>query len=316
MATHFQFDKYYNNFPKTSKEIDFKSFWSTAVNQVRSVSMQSETKLNAKASSSKFNVYDIKFRSYQKILIYGRLYIPKKKKKTNPIIFCNDYNTPNIYKKYKLPEDFSYLFLTLRGHHTLNFTIEEDEKNEKLTPNFLIENIYEPKHYYLTGLYLDIVRSIDFLRLNKNIDCSSISIIAKGISVSAALLAQSFNKRIKCLVLDSPNFVDLETSQNKSLSDATNEINKFISSLKRDRAKIKSNLSYYDGVNFADKVDIPILMVVGLRDHLSCPKASFGLFHHFNCDKTIEIYPDDGNECGGPKQFTKSLKWIKNHLKN
>ncbi|MBN1499542.1 MAG: acetylxylan esterase [Spirochaetes bacterium] len=318
MATLLQFDKYINYFPPLTKEPDFDHFWSIMTNEVKKVSMQGEYVLNKKRSNSRFNIYDVTFRSYMKTIIHADLYIPvnaKNKIKPKPVIICHDYNSINQYKGYGVLENYAYLYIKMRGHHSIIEPLPNTpEAKEKTTPGFMTEQIYEPKNYYLTGVFLDLYRSIDFLRLVKEIDCSEIAIIAKGISASAALFTQCYNKRVTKLVLDSPLFVDLETSQNLSKSDSSSEINSFISTLKRDKIKIKKNLSYFDGLNFTQKVDSDILMSIGLRDDISPAKCALSLFHYLNCDKTVEVYPEDNNECGGMEQFQKSLKWIKSRM--
>ncbi len=315
MATLLQFDKYINYFPGFTKENDFDHFWSIMANEIKKVPMQSEYVLNKKRSNARFNIYDVTFRSYMKVVIHADLYIPKNTEKPKPIIICHDYNSINQYKGYGVLENFAYLFLKMRGHHSIIEPVPtQTENKEKSTPGFLTEQIYEPKNYYLTGVYLDLFRSIDFLRLVKEIDCSELAIIAKGISVPAALFTQCYNKRVTRLVLDSPLFVDLETSQNLSKADSTAEVNSFISTLKRDKIKIKKNLSYYDGLNFSSKVDSSIMMSIGLRDDLSPAKCALSLFHYLNCEKIIEIYPEDNNECGGVDQFQKALKWLKHEM--
>ena len=35
-----------------------------------------------------------------------------------------------------------------------------------------------------------------------------------------------------------------------------------------------------------------------------------GLFNNLQGEKTIEVYPDDGNEAGGDKQKIKAIDWL------
>jgi cephalosporin-C deacetylase-like acetyl esterase len=37
-----------------------------------------------------------------------------------------------------------------------------------------------------------------------------------------------------------------------------------------------------------------------------------GLFNNVQSEKTIEIYPDDGNEVGGESQVIKAINWLTN----
>lgn len=314
MATISQLDKFYNNFPSLSREAGFDNFWKTGINQIRNISMQPEITKNKRKSSARFTVYDVIFKGFEKVSVYGQLYIPINISKPRPIILLHDYNKEMLYNKYGLLEDYAYFFLKLRGHNIINFSqkdVQQNQSNIPETPEYLTENILYPDKYYLKGMFLDVYRSIDFLRLQKQINCDNITIIAKGISASAALFTAAYNKRVKNLYLDSPGFIDLENFHNLSKSDATKEIHNYISSNRKIKSIIKKNLTYFDGVNFADKFDGNLLFSTGLKDTVSPPKCVLGLFHKLNCDKTIEIYPDESNECGASLQFAKALNWIK-----
>ena len=138
--------------------------------------------------------------------------------------------------------------------------------------------------------------------------------IGKGFGASAALFAACYSKRIKSLVLDSPSFCYLELSQNISRSDVTYEINSFLSKNKSKKKAIKKNLSYFDAINFAEKVNIPILSAVGLKDTISPPECVFALFNHLKCEKTMEVYPEDDHNAGGEVQFKKAVQWTREIL--
>ena len=127
----------------------------------------------------------------------------------------------------------------------------------------------------------------------------------------AAVFTAVYSDRISGIVLDTPSFCYLELSQNKSSADASNEINSFLLNNQSKKKTVKKNLSYFDAINFSDKVNCPILTTVGLKDILSPPECIFALFNHLKCDKTVEVYPEDGNQAGGEQQIKKSINWLK-----
>ena len=150
--------------------------------------------------------------------------------------------------------------------------------------------------------------------MNNKLDCSSIGLIGKGFGAAAAIFTSAFSERVKAIVIDSPSFCYLPLSQNLSSSDATTEINDFISNHRSKGKQVKKNLTFFDSINFSDMIKCPVLTIVGLKDTLSPPECAFALFNHLLTEKTVEVYPDDGNSTGGNKQFIKSLDWIKKIL--
>jgi cephalosporin-C deacetylase-like acetyl esterase len=188
------------------------------------------------------------------------------------------------------------------------------KKNERELPGYFTDGISDPSAYYVKGVYCDLLRAVDFLRLNRKLDCSSMAVIGKGIGAAAALYCASVCDRITALVLDSPAFVNLDEWNNNSEGDIAAEIADYLRINPSSRQRVKENLSYFDALNFSESVSCDVLMAVGLRDVISPARCSLALFNHLLCDKTIEVYPDEGNEAGGEKQFRKSLAWIRKRL--
>jgi len=301
-----QFDKYFLNLPPINRADDFKKFWDNAVNDLKKIPIEPKKIQNSKKSSSSFSVHDISFKGFMKSPVYGELLLPVGKKKPSLVIFIHDYNTlPKIAHK-DLDPAMAYFFPLLRGHNI----ITETESGEQESPGYLTENILNKETYYVKAVFLDILRSIDMLRLEGSVDCNNIGIIGKGLGAAASVFAAYSSNRVSAVVLDTPSFCNIELSQNISTGCAAGEINSFIQATKRKKKEIKNNLSYFDSINFADSVKCPVLTTVGFKDTISPPECVFALFNHLLCEKTMEVYPDDGNTAGGINQFKKSISWL------
>jgi cephalosporin-C deacetylase-like acetyl esterase len=319
MATLVNFDQYYQNYPEIKKELDFEIFWKDALFDLKKFPIEPEFKENKRRSNANFTVYDVLFKSFGKTQIHSRLVIPKKAKKVlRPVIMVHDYMAVDPYKGYALKKDFAYLLIELRGHHIIKNTKAKTEGKKSVdqeSPGFMIENILDPENYYVKGVYLDILRSIEVLRLNENLDCSRIGIIGKGLGAAAAVFAASRSDRICGVVLESLAFADLEKSQNMAEGYITEEINEFANKARGRKKVLKRNLTYFDAINFADTVKVPVLMVTGTKAHSSPTECVFSFFNYLPIhDKTIEVYPDEGVDAGGNKQFTKSINWLKRRV--
>lgn len=314
MATLLNFDQYYNNYPEIKRELDFGLFWKNALSELKQFPIDPEFREQKRRSNRKFIVYDVSYKSFLKTTVNGRLYIPvKSKTPPKPVILVHDYMNIEPFKGYGVSPDFAYLFLELRGHHIIKNAASHDSKGGSIeSPGFMVENILDPDNYYLKGVYLDVLRSVEVLRLNRDLDSSSMAIIGKGLGGAAAVFAAAYSNRIKAVVLDSLNFADLETSQNLSTGYISEEINTFANKVRGKKKILKRNLTYFDAVNFADRLsECPILMTTGTKTPSSPTECVFSFFNYIPTEeKTIEIYPDEGIEAGGNKQFQKSLKWI------
>lgn len=318
MPAYVDFDKFFLNLPPVSKEDDFERFWNDAVKDLRRVSMETESKPNTHRGAGRFDVSEISFASVGKTRVNAVLYVPKSVEKPRPVIIIHDYITTDPYKGFGLDERMAYLFLQLRGHKHLKEMLAAQAKGSSKVhrelPGYLEEKILEPDRYYMRGVYLDTLRSIDLLRLNKKIDCSSIGIIGKGLGAAAGVFVASQSKRITALVIDSPAFTHLDVWHNESSGTIAEEITGYIRRNPGKRNVVKRSLSYFDTIAFSEEITCPVMMAVGLQDEIAPPQCSFALFNHLLCDKEAQVYPDDGNEAGGEKQFRKALKWLRKNI--
>lgn len=303
------FDKYFLHLPPLNVMEDFDSFWNKSIKEMNKIPINPNLLINKRKTSDKYSVFNVSFNGFMKTKINGELLIPRGVKKPKIIICIHDYNSVVKYSQDNLNEKAAYFFITLRGHDKLP-KLNDTGDDRAISPGYMVEHILNIELYYAKAVYLDIFRSIAMLRLNSDLDCSNMGIIGKGFGAAAAIFTTAYSDRIAATVLDSPSFCYLSLYQNISVSDLANEINNFISSKKVKKKQLKKNLTYFDAINFTDKIENPVLATVGLKDRISPPECVFALFNRLLCEKVVEVYPDDGHNAGGRKQFKKSINWL------
>jgi cephalosporin-C deacetylase len=302
------FDKYFLNLPPQDKKNDFDQFWEKAIAEIKKIPLETELVKNGKRTTHRFASYDVSYKGFTRTTVTGELLIPRGTPKPKVIIYVHDYNSEVQFSQQTLDDSVSYFFINLRGHTEI--VRHADTEEEPASPGYMVENILDRDTYYVKAVYLDLYRSIDMLRLIPDINCSAIGIIGKGFGAAAAVFTTAFSDRVAALVMETPAFCHLSLSQNISESDASNEINEFVSTVKAKKKQIKENLTYFDALNFADRIGCPVLATVGFKDTLSPPECVFSLFNHIRSEKVIEVYPEEGNTAGGNAQFKKSIQWL------
>ncbi len=300
-------DPYFLNLPPFDRAPDFGKFWNNAISEIKKTPLEPVVNPDNKHSTHRFTHYIVTFRGFTKSRMHATLLIPRHVPRPQVVMIIHDYNTKPRTSQGHLNENLAYLFVTLRGHDNLP---EQVEGEKKKTPGYMIENILDRETYYVKAVYLDAYRAVDLLRLLSQLDCSRMGVMGKGFGAAVAVFVTANCPRVQAMVLETPSFCHLAENQNLSTSDQATEINDFITERKNRKKQVKENLSYFDALNFSDSITCPVLVTMGLKDTIAPPLCSFGLFHHLLCDKTAEIYPDDGNEAGGDVQFRKSLAWI------
>ncbi|MCX8122670.1 MAG: acetylxylan esterase [Spirochaetes bacterium] len=307
MALVSDFDRYFLHLPRISHPENFDTFWQNAINELKKIPIDVQYVHNKRKSTGKFSAYDMTYVGYNKMQLFATLYIPDKITKPRVVILFHDYDDMESYSQFPIDLPFAYCFVELRGHRNIMHFDQEENKY----PGFMAEGLLDKDEYYVKGLYLDGLRTIDALRLHNELDCSKIAIIGKGLGSAVAVFTAANSNRVVALVLDTPSFCYLEMAQNIAKSTIANEINSFIEQHRSKKSLIKKNLSYFDTLQFVNQVTCPVLTIVGFKDILSPAECVFALFNHLRCDKTIEVYPEEGHSAGGIEQQKRMVEWIK-----
>lgn len=311
------FDECFQTYPELNIPSDLDEFWSEAIRDLKNFPIKKQSKALLKGSIIKETIYDISFQSWQNATLNGTLVIPRKRGDLPVLVHFHDYckERPAIIKG--LTElGVAQLIIDLRGHGSqlVRPQLKEGETfDPDWTPGYFSKGLDGKDSFYMKGLYLDVIRAIEFLRLTDGIDGEKIILSGKSMGASLALFGAAFTNRIKGLILETPNFCHIDDAQLKLGKSWTKEIAEQLNASKNKKTAMKKSLAYYDSINFSKKIKIPALVSVGLDDKVSHPKSVFGLFNHLNCDKRMQVYPTEGNEAGlkGDKQNGANLEFAR-----
>lgn len=57
-----------------------------------------------------------------------------------------------------------------------------------------------------------------------------------------------------------------------------------------------NTLAYFDIMNLADRVKVPVLMSIGLIDRVTPPSTVFAAYNHLETEKELKVYRYFGHE--------------------
>jgi len=77
------------------------------------------------------------------------------------------------------------------------------------------------------------------------------------------------------------------------------EINDYLRTYPDRLEEVEGTLAYFDGISFADQIDCPIIMNLGLQDNVCPPETGYALFETIGSkDKKLFEYEGHGHEAG------------------
>ena len=78
-----------------------------------------------------------------------------------------------------------------------------------------------------------------------------------------------------------------------------------------ERTAVFASLSYFDGINFAARIDAPALVSAGLMDDICPPRTVFAAYNHLQGLKEIRVYPYNQHEGGQTDHTVEKLRFLK-----
>ena len=300
---------------KTEK-FDFDTFWQKTFKELAQVSPQFKLTPRPSLSTAKYETYTLEMKSLDNVTIRG-IYRTPKGKKNVPVILQipslgGGFTNPQSLEEqplYGIPLDFAVLSLNIRGHGN-----SRDQVNMgKNIFAYITHNLYDKQKYVYRGAVADIIRGLDFLSQQSEIDKGKIAIEGASQGGGLSLIVAALDNRVKLCAADVPFLCDMEglTTQTDWVK---NEIDKYIKKNKwLSYYQALQNLSYFDTKNFAHLIKIPVLMSTGLQDKTCPPATNFATFNKIKSSfKQYCVYPY-GKHGGGGKEHRKlKFDWIRN----
>lgn len=280
------------------KPKDFDSFWENTIKEMDSIIdfvVIKDTIINDK----KLNLYKIK--SYNNISFYAWVSEPSIEGKFPVKLRFPGFGRGETDKD-KVP--FQWF---LKEKHTINMIV--DIRGQGLSTeqigfeNYLTNGLSNKESYIYRGAYMDAVRAVDFASLNPKADGN---IIVTGGSQGGALsiAAAALNSKVTMCIVGFPFLTDIGNYDKKTWPMKSFIHHAFKNEI--DLFELKHTLSYFDVLNFADKINVPLFLRTQKLDHITPKEGALKFFEAINNKKKdIYIVDCEGHGCSNDSGYSK-----------
>lgn len=324
MAKKFlSFDECYSALPEVKKPKQLNSFWEEEILKIKKKPLEPVSKIKFKKTFAKESFYEIQYKGHLDTIIYGFFNIPRKFQKVPVVITLHDYweefSNLNFITSFLVSNGIAHLHLFLQDRNIMQKTLNMDinsKKNEFLYPALFLDTFKQPYSYdYGVFLILDILRAIDFIRLNKSISHEKIGILGRGLGANLAIFAAYYKQEsIKVIALERPSLFWIETFVKYSQSQLAKEYSKILQ-LKKQKQKDTEVLTFYnEPLYFAQEINIPLIMSVGLEDQIHPAYSAFGFFNLYKGEKSMQIFTDENQDPENKKERKANLEFLVENL--
>lgn len=301
--------------PYTKLPADFNAFWEKNLAEAAKCPMKYTIEPAPEYSSEKSDCYLIKLQCFRPgSYIYGYLTRPKAAG-NYPVVLCPPgagVKTIKDPKRHIYYADEGCIRLEMEIHG-LNPTMSAEEFKEISSAfgNYLVNGIDNRDNYYMKKVYLACVRAIDYLTSLPDWDGKNVIVQGGSQGGALALVTAGLDKRVTACVANHPALSDMAGYK---AGRAGGYPHLFKNYQGMDTPEKINTLAYYDVVNFAKQIKVPVYMTWGYNDDTCPPTTSYIVYNVLDCPKEALITPINEHWTSEATEYG-HLKWIQKHLK-
>lgn len=305
--------------PERVEAPDFDAFWADTLAAARSFPLDPRFE-PVDVGLKLVETYDVTFNGYGRQPIKGWLQLPRQRQEPLPCVvefigYGGGRNLPYDWLGWSTA-GYAHLVMDTRGQGS-NWSPgdtgdPEPEGTSPHHPGFMTKGILDPKTYYYRRLFTDGVRAVETARAHPAVDPQRIILTGGsqggGITIAVGALADS----ITAVLPDVPFLCHYRRATEMVDSMPYNEITRFCR-VHRDKIEtVFHTLSYFDGVNFAPRIQAAALFSAGLMDMICPPSTVFAAYNYLaSNEKEIVVYPYNEHEGGASRQFGEKLRFLR-----
>jgi cephalosporin-C deacetylase len=271
---------------------DFDSFWQNTKAELAAVKPNFKMTEQADQETENRKVYLVEMRSLDNITVRAWLTIPKttiKNKKFTTFLALPGYQV-DLKPMLGQDDDIAILALNVRGQGNSRDVIHPKRLD------YISLNVEDKNKYVLRGAIMDCIRAIDFIYSRPELDPKRIEVSGGSMGGFLAAAVAGLDSRAQLISSQNPILSDI-----RNLTDQEDwpmyDLRKYASEKGIKFDQVLDNLDYFDIKNFAQNIQTPILLGIGLLDHLAPPNNEYA-FYNLIAKKyrDIMVFKDLGHE--------------------
>jgi cephalosporin-C deacetylase len=151
--------------------------------------------------------------------------------------------------------------------------------------------------YAYQGFYLDAIRVIDFLTEQPEVDSERIGIQGSSQGGALTLVAAALRPQVKAASVGAPYLTGVVDAIDLTRTYPYEEINDYLRLHPQNRDAMIKTWNYYDCINFADRIQCPIIVYIGLQDDVCPPETAYPLMDKIQSpEKKLYAYDGHGHD--------------------
>jgi cephalosporin-C deacetylase len=277
---------------------DFDAFWASARRELTAVPLDAQLTPDPEHTDAEAACFKADYASLREIRIHARYCRPARDGRFPAVLIVP------WYSKGAIPPPLS---LAKRGIAALEFQARGYEVDQASYPIanswYILEGIETPERYIYREIVAHALRGVDFLAVRPEVDAARLAVMGASQGGGVSLLVAGLDSRLIAVSADFPFLTDWPGSLSAPGSPYA-DVRKYISELPEKRAAVLKTVSYYDTLDVADRLKIPVLVQAGLKDR-TCPAYQIETMYARikSANKRLKEYPNADHSDQGAERW-------------
>ena len=300
--------------PKTVLPKDFVQFWAKEIEKNQKIALLPQLDLVPEKCTPKVKVYSASFQSFKNgSRMYGTLCVPANYDGKCPAILIVPGAGCRSRAGYYTEAEKGFVTFEI-GIHGIPTTMTDERIYETLKEGSLLNypsaNVDDKDNYYYKRVFVGCARAVDFLASLEFVDENRIGVMGGSQGGALTITTAYLNPKVKCGAAFYPAMCDLTGY----LYDQGNAWPYLFKNKKLATKERLETVKYYDVVNFARHLAVPMWVSYGYNDLVVCPTSIQGAINEMPQQPELMIVPQS-RHWTYPEQDSERSNWMMKQLK-
>ncbi|MCR8634781.1 acetylxylan esterase [Paenibacillus radicis (ex Xue et al. 2023)] len=284
------------NPPLTARE-DLSSYWEQTLKQFSSKPLN-DSRERVLGPQAFVDAYKVSFEGFDDTPIKGWFLLPKFVPQQNLpcVVIYHGYTGGSGY-----PEDYSQWLLMGIAVFAVDVRGQGGEtgnllpQNYGMTKGWMTQGILDKDTCYYKAITIDSIKAVDWVHAQPEIDSSRIAIVGGSQGGGLVLITAALSDKPALAIANIPNMCYMDHGLLNSTGSLT-EAAAFVARYPDKLEQVLETLSYFDILNLGERIRIPAMLSVGLKDTVCLPETVFAAYNRITSEKVIHTYPFTGHD--------------------
>lgn len=269
----------------TRRPADFDTFWDDVQARAARIPLNPKVEPVPLRSTDEVEVFEVTYDSLDHVRIACWYCLPRKRTGKLPaVMHVPGYVSEPMMPKGTAAKGYAALSVAPRGKLRSNAQFNPGY------PGLLTHNITDRGTYSYRGFYVDALRAVDFLLNRPEVDGSRIGVTGSSQGGALTIVTSALRPEIACAAAGAPYLCGFMDAARLTHAYPYEEINEYLRVHPEREEQVRQTLEYFDGINFAPRIECPIIVNIGLQDNVCPPETGYAVYRAIGSKKK-RLYP-------------------------